>query len=233
MVTWSCQRTERVHARSQQTHIASRACQASGHLRPSCPVPVLDQPSQAANMTTTPPPSKDLEVEASDRADQDQSPIDEQEGMEARETAPVFDFEVKEQDRWLPIANGEFSLDFCLCVLLCDAAAVGGWRGRVVDGCCTAGWWGSAGYLDCRGCLRVQSSSRVCRLARAAGCWWSSLESIHWLSLLRAGLRTLETAGDFAFSGSNRISTLSPRPKFVPSGVRLVARYACASLLAR
>ncbi|KAI5798978.1 histone-fold-containing protein [Geopyxis carbonaria] len=50
-------------------------------------------------------PSKELEAEV---GDQEQSP-DEQEHMERGQQEasqqPVFDFEVKEQDRWLPIAN--------------------------------------------------------------------------------------------------------------------------------
>lgn len=45
-----------------------------------------------------------------------QSP-DEQEHMdrdqpETSQPPPVFDFEVKEQDRWLPIANGESKSSF-------------------------------------------------------------------------------------------------------------------------
>ena len=58
-------------------------------------------------------PSKDLEGEVGV-----QSP-DEQEHMDQPETSqqqPAFDFEVKEQDRWLPIANGESSL---LPIYLC------------------------------------------------------------------------------------------------------------------
>jgi len=58
------------------------------------------------NMSASPP--KDLEAEV---GEQEQSP-DEQEHMErgqqeASQQQPVFDFEVKEQDRWLPIANGK------------------------------------------------------------------------------------------------------------------------------
>lgn len=60
------------------------------------------------NMSTESLPApKELDVEAREH---EQSP-DEQEGMEGSRTgdasAPAFDFEVKEQDRWLPIANGE------------------------------------------------------------------------------------------------------------------------------
>jgi hypothetical protein len=69
-------------------------------------------------MSASPP--KDLDAEA---GEQDQSP-DEQEQQhmdrgqqDASQQPPVFDFEVKEQDRWLPIANGEF-VPGCL-VLFC------------------------------------------------------------------------------------------------------------------
>lgn len=64
--------------------------------------------------TESPPAPKELDVEAREH---EQSP-DEQEGMEARTgdaSAPTFDFEVKEQDRWLPIANGESFLFLFLC----------------------------------------------------------------------------------------------------------------------
>ncbi|KAF8245934.1 histone-fold-containing protein [Wilcoxina mikolae CBS 423.85] len=53
-------------------------------------------------------PTKDLEAEV---GEQDQSPDeqDQQElmerGQQETQQQPVFDFEVKEQDRWLPIAN--------------------------------------------------------------------------------------------------------------------------------
>jgi hypothetical protein len=74
-------------------------------------------------MSASPP--KDLDAEA---GEQDQSP-DEQEQQhmdrgqqDASQQPPVFDFEVKEQDRWLPIANGEFVPEwlvlFCF-VLFC------------------------------------------------------------------------------------------------------------------
>lgn len=60
-------------------------------------------------------PSKELEVEVGA-----QSP-DEQEHMDRDQPEPsqqptVFDFEVKEQDRWLPIANGESSSSR-ICIL--------------------------------------------------------------------------------------------------------------------
>ena len=68
-------------------------------------------------------PSKDLEGEVGV-----QSP-DEQEHMDQPETSqqePAFDFEVKEQDRWLPIANGEsnilpiyLSLHLPVCIYAC------------------------------------------------------------------------------------------------------------------
>jgi hypothetical protein len=50
-------------------------------------------------------PSKELEVEVGD-----QSPDEEhmERGQGEASQQPVFDFEVKEQDRWLPIANGEW-----------------------------------------------------------------------------------------------------------------------------
>jgi nuclear transcription Y subunit beta len=51
------------------------------------------------------PPKKDVEQEA--------EPSDKEEGdktlMEGAQEQGGFDFEVKEQDRWLPIANGAFS----------------------------------------------------------------------------------------------------------------------------
>jgi len=61
-------------------------------------------------MASTP---KDLDAEVEEH---DQSP-DEQEQQEhmergqqdASQQQPVFDFEVKEQDRWLPIANGQYN----------------------------------------------------------------------------------------------------------------------------
>lgn len=77
-------------------------------------------------MASSPP--KDLaEVE-------EQSP-DEQEHMErgqsdALQQPPVFDFEVKEQDRWLPIANGECPPRFSpfLSSFFFPFARVCGWR---------------------------------------------------------------------------------------------------------
>jgi hypothetical protein len=58
-------------------------------------------------MSASPP--KDLDAEV---GEQDQSPDEQEQHMDrgqqdASQQPTVFDFEVKEQDRWLPIANGE------------------------------------------------------------------------------------------------------------------------------
>lgn len=58
-------------------------------------------------MSASPPKQPDVEV-----GEQNNQSPDEQEDMESRgqqessSNQPAFDFEVKEQDRWLPIANG-------------------------------------------------------------------------------------------------------------------------------
>ncbi|KAH8148190.1 uncharacterized protein LAJ45_07642 [Morchella importuna] len=49
-------------------------------------------------------PSKDLEVEVGAQSPDEQEHMD-RDQPETSQPPPVFDFEVKEQDRWLPIAN--------------------------------------------------------------------------------------------------------------------------------
>ncbi|KAL0639622.1 transcriptional activator hap3 [Maublancomyces gigas] len=51
-------------------------------------------------------PSKELEVEVGAQSPDEQEHMD-RDQPEPSQQPPVFDFEVKEQDRWLPIANGE------------------------------------------------------------------------------------------------------------------------------
>lgn len=53
-------------------------------------------------------PSKELEVEVGAQSPDEQEHMD-RDQPEPSQQPPVFDFEVKEQDRWLPIANGESS----------------------------------------------------------------------------------------------------------------------------
>ena len=57
-------------------------------------------------MSASPPKDLDAEVgvQSSDDMERDQA--------ESSQQASGFDFEVKEQDRWLPIANGVFILRF-------------------------------------------------------------------------------------------------------------------------
>ncbi|CUS10180.1 unnamed protein product [Tuber aestivum] len=59
-------------------------------------------------------PSKDLEGEVGVQSPDEQEHMDQ---PEASQQQPAFDFEVKEQDRWLPIANGmeEDRLPSCIC----------------------------------------------------------------------------------------------------------------------
>lgn len=55
-------------------------------------------------MSTSPP--KEPDVEQSAHSGEEQDPMDrEQEGAQG---TGAGEFEVKEQDRWLPIANGQF-----------------------------------------------------------------------------------------------------------------------------
>lgn len=57
-------------------------------------------------MSASPPKDLELEVgaQSSDDMERDQG--------ESSQQPSGFDFEVKEQDRWLPIANGVFTLRF-------------------------------------------------------------------------------------------------------------------------
>jgi nuclear transcription Y subunit beta len=52
-------------------------------------------------MSNSPPPEKDVEQNAQSGEEQDHNDRDQGDG-----NGPMNDFEVKEQDRWLPIANG-------------------------------------------------------------------------------------------------------------------------------
>ena len=52
-------------------------------------------------MSDSPPPEKDVEQNAQSGEEQDNLERTEEGGQ-----GPMTDFEVKEQDRWLPIANG-------------------------------------------------------------------------------------------------------------------------------
>lgn len=60
-------------------------------------------------------PSKELEVEVGAQSPDEQEHMD-RDQPEPSQQPPVFDFEVKEQDRWLPIANGESSSSR-ICIL--------------------------------------------------------------------------------------------------------------------
>lgn len=66
-------------------------------------------------------PSKELEQEVGER-EQSTDEQDHQElmdrGTQEAQQQPVFDFEVKEQDRWLPIANGMLYLSSFICWFL-------------------------------------------------------------------------------------------------------------------
>lgn len=62
------------------------------------------------------PPKNEQEAERGAQSGEEQDPMErEQEGAQQG----LGDFEVKEQDRWLPIANGWF------CFNLCCASALG------------------------------------------------------------------------------------------------------------
>lgn len=60
-------------------------------------------------MSASPPKDLDAEVGEHDQSpdEQEQQEHMERNQQDASQQQPVFDFEVKEQDRWLPIANGE------------------------------------------------------------------------------------------------------------------------------
>jgi hypothetical protein len=55
-------------------------------------------------MSNSPPPEKDVEQNAQSGEEQDHNDRDQGDG-----NGPMNEFEVKEQDRWLPIANGKCS----------------------------------------------------------------------------------------------------------------------------
>ena len=67
-------------------------------------------------MSASPPPEKDVEQNA--QSGEEQDPIDRTE--EGAQGQGMTDFEVKEQDRWLPIANGNTTLCFYLLVSFRD-----------------------------------------------------------------------------------------------------------------
>ena len=64
-------------------------------------------------MSASPP--KDLDAEVGVQSSDDMEP----DRAESSQQASGFDFEVKEQDRWLPIANGVFILCFPLLLAIC------------------------------------------------------------------------------------------------------------------
>jgi len=71
-------------------------------------------------------PSKDAEVGEHDQSpdEQEQSELMERDQQDASQQQPVFDFEVKEQDRWLPIANGEFTYIYPTASATATATAI-------------------------------------------------------------------------------------------------------------
>lgn len=69
------------------------------------------------------PPVKETDVEQGDPSPDNSEHMDNRTDPEAQARELAYEFEVKEQDRWLPIANGWFLMMHYLPINLCTPIA--------------------------------------------------------------------------------------------------------------